>query len=427
MKGVLNFKVRELASGKGSICLAYSFGRKTEIVLATGKYVKNANNWNSHKQRVKSVTAENQSNLINQWLNQLYIDLEKKLTELEFNNPNFTKEQVKVIFRVALGKANKQDIALIKEKVTSPSLKDTYTWYVEYFGKNPTPTTKKPLSTTTIKSFNSTKKKLFEYFKKTKVHQYEDIDMDFYEKFVEWLRSQNYSNNYIANHIKNLKTVLNYALTRGYHNNLTFKKREFAKPTEKVISIFLNEQELEKIFSLSLTGSLAHSRDLFLVGCYTGLRVSDFNNLTEENIIMIDGVTFLDLVSKKTNQRLTIPCNSKVLEIFARHGGKPPKKKPDQHINRDLKIIGDKAKLNDKISVTKTIGGVLTKIPYLKKDLISTHTARRSFCTNAYKAGMQTFDIMAISGHKTEKVFYEYIKATGQDKAKKIAKHPFFK
>ena len=157
------------------------------------------------------------------------------------------------------------------------------------------------------------------------------------------------------------------------------------------------------------------------------MRVSDFNNLSKDNLITIDGSTFIQIVQQKTKDIITIPCNSKVLKIFEKYSGNPPGKKPDQHINRDLKIIGAEAKIEAKIPITKTIGGKVVTKPYFKYDLITTHTARRSFCTNAYRAGIPTFDIMAISGHKTEKVFYSYIRATNIDKAKKIAKHSFFK
>ena len=61
-----------------------------------------------------------------------------------------------------------------------------------------------------------------------------------------------------------------------------------------------------------------------------------------------------------------------------------------------------------------------------KYDLIKNHTARRSFCTNAYIAGMSTLDIMAISGHSSEKTFLNYIKISADERAVKIAENPFF-
>ena len=57
---------------------------------------------------------------------------------------------------------------------------------------------------------------------------------------------------------------------------------------------------------------------------------------------------------------------------------------------------------------------------YLKHEIISTHAARRSFCTNAFKDGIPTLHIMSISGHRTEKAFLKYIKVDGEEHAKKV-------
>jgi hypothetical protein len=54
----------------------------------------------------------------------------------------------------------------------------------------------------------------------------------------------------------------------------------------------------------------------------------------------------------------------------------------------------------------------------MKWEMVMTHTARRSFCTNMYLKGIPVPTIMAISGHKTEKNFYKYIKADGMEHAK---------
>ena len=66
---------------------------------------------------------------------------------------------------------------------------------------------------------------------------------------------------------------------------------------------------------------------------------------------------------------------------------------------------------------------ILTKPKY---EMIKTHTTRRSFCTNAYLSGMDSLDIMALSGHKTEKNFLRYIQVTRHQRAKRIAEHKFF-
>jgi integrase len=48
--------------------------------------------------------------------------------------------------------------------------------------------------------------------------------------------------------------------------------------------------------------------------------------------------------------------------------------------------------------------------PTPKSNLIQTHTARRTFATNAYIQGIPINFIMSITGHKTEKEFRKYIK-----------------
>ena len=56
--------------------------------------------------------------------------------------------------------------------------------------------------------------------------------------------------------------------------------------------------------------------------------------------------------------------------------------------------------------VHRTEGGQTMTKRVPKYQLIKTHTARRSFCTNAYKAGMDCLDIMALSGHTTDCLLY---------------------
>ncbi len=63
---------------------------------------------------------------------------------------------------------------------------------------------------------------------------------------------------------------------------------------------------------------------------------------------------------------------------------------------------------------------------FRKYELVCTHTARRSFATNAYKAGVPTIAIMKITGHTQESTFLRYIKVSAEENAEMLAKHPFF-
>ena len=86
------------------------------------------------------------------------------------------------------------------------------------------------------------------------------------------------------------------------------------------------------------------------------------------------------------------------------------------------KEVGRLAGINDNEVITKTIGGKLTSESLPKNELISSHTGRRSFCTNMYKRGLPTLMIMSISGHKTEKSFLKYIKVRQEEHAAMMKK-----
>jgi hypothetical protein len=104
-----------------------------------------------------------------------------------------------------------------------------------------------------------------------------------------------------------------------------------------------------------------------------------------------------------------------------RYNGLPPKKILEKDLNKYIKIIGEKLKFNQKIECIKRKGGKEIREYIPKYELIHSHTARRSFCTNMYLKKMPAFDIMHFSGHKTEREFYKYIRIAGEQRASHIA------
>ncbi len=98
----------------------------------------------------------------------------------------------------------------------------------------------------------------------------------------------------------------------------------------------------------------------------------------------------------------------------------------DQKMNVYLKELGKLAGLDEVVQTSITKGGknILKSSP--KYQEITTHTARRSFATNAYLAGLDSVTIMKITGHKTETSFMKYIKVTAEENALKLLNHPYF-
>ena len=74
--------------------------------------------------------------------------------------------------------------------------------------------------------------------------------------------------------------------------------------------------------------------------------------------------------------------------------------------------------LNGNTEIEFTTAGAKVYGSQKKYELISTQTVRRSFATNTYVAGQQTLNIIAITGHLTEKSFNRYIRVPPKEKTR---------
>jgi len=277
------------------------------------------------------------------------------------------------------------------------------------------------ITQSTIRIYQYTRTLLADYASaKKKRVDFDTIELDFYYDFTAYLTEvKNLSNNTIGKHIKTLKTFLHEATEQGVNTNYNFRSKRFKTAREDTDSIYLTEEELNQIFELDLSNNkrLEKARDLFLVGCWTGLRFSDFTQISTHNI----KGDFIEIKTQKTGRKVVIPIHKTVKDIMSRyntHNNLPPSI-TNQKLNAYIKEVGEKVpalKLNVSFSYTKN--GLKVKTEKKKYKLITTHTARRSFATNLYLAGVQTNTIMAITGHSTEKAFLRYIKVTPDEHAK---------
>jgi len=89
-------------------------------------------------------------------------------------------------------------------------------------------------------------------------------------------------------------------------------------------------------------------------------------------------------------------------------------------MNRSIKKIAMLASIKTPIKVSYKKGNQTIVAVKPKYALISSHTCRRSFCTNEFLAGTPPELIMKISGHKTLKAFLKYIRITPEEAARLI-------
>lgn len=90
----------------------------------------------------------------------------------------------------------------------------------------------------------------------------------------------------------------------------------------------------------------------------------------------------------------------------------------EQRLNDYIKEICEEAEITEMVEGAKMNPETKRKEKgiYPKNELISTHTARRSFATNLY-GKIPNYAIMAITGHTKETTFLKYIKITDRENA----------
>jgi len=404
----VNFFLKQPKSKEESLIYLFLSYNNTRLKYSTGEKIKPVY-WDSENQKVKGTKKFPE-----------YPEFNSRLKALETKAFDAYRKVLNDGFEPTNGLIKKE---LDKTARFSESQKvDLFTFIKNYIEES-----KSLKANGTIKAYNTTQKRLEDYCKsKNKTLQFEDINLEFYNSFVAYLTKENYSQNTIGKHIKILKTFLNEATERGINKTVDFKRRKFKRLTEDTDKIYLNENELEAIYNLDLSKDkqLESIRDLFVIGCYTGLRFSDFSELKTENIIDGDKIK---IRTNKTDEVVIIPLHRFVREILRKNNNRIPKAMSNPKMNFYLKHIGDLAKIRDMVEVSITKGGKLEKNTVPKNKLICTHTARRSFATNSFLSGIPSIAIMKITGHQTEKSFLRYIRISQEENANKLLDHPFFK
>ncbi|WP_164465233.1 phage integrase SAM-like domain-containing protein [Chryseobacterium lactis] len=276
----------------------------------------------------------------------------------------------------------------------------------------------------------------FQKFQK-KNYVFSEIDKRVMFEFKNWimddLRCMESTSNRI---LKNFKTILYDA--RG--NGKTIHPQISGLIIEEVpsIKVFLSFEEISRIKKAQIIGEdLLHARDWLLIGCYTGQRVSDLLDMKKTKIFKktdSDGESFMfiDLIQIKTGKHVSIPIHDEVEHILQKYdGGFPPLFRGstlnsnatlfNEHIKKVCELSGIHQLMKGRIYNDELKRNEIRETA--KYNLVSSHICRRSFATNFYgDKRFTTPQIMAITGHKTETTFLQYIGKTSSDHALNTAK-----
>lgn len=395
---------------QANIRLRFYQGRLFDITANTTKQINNAF-WNNSTGKVRQRAEFPEGEELAKKLNKLQRHIEKKYD----NTPD--KSQI-----------NKEWLTTTIDEFYNPGNyitdKTTMFGFIENFTKNSNTRintkTGNPVCYKMRREYEVTFDYLKKFAEKTKEPDFVDMDLEFYQEFVAFLRKKGLATNTIGKKIQTLKIFLNAATEQGINKYQKYKSRNFKSLTEDVDNIYLTKDELKKLYKhdFSKNPKLERVRDLFMIGCWTGLRYSDLQQITPDKI----NGDFIELKQKKTGKKVVIPIHPTVVEILEKYKGELPKPISNQKYNEYLKEAAEKAEINDIFIKSESRNGLVVEKKNPKYELISSHTARRSFCTNAYKDNIPTLAIMSISGHRTEKAFLKYIKADGKEHAEKVLK-----
>lgn len=230
------------------------------------------------------------------------------------------------------------------------------------------------------------------------------INEHFLSDFCEYLLEQDLNRNYIKHIVALVKSMASKAGENNYVIDPSF--RNFVFEGEETFSIYLSKMDIAWLYHYpGLTKAEQRIRDLFVLGCLTGLRYSDYSKLKKENF----DDDYLTRLTKKTKKKVKIPLHQIVKEIIEKYDGNVSRDVSIQHFNRYIKKICKKIGMDMPVKreIIKNDEIIIETIPKWK--LVSSHVARRSAVTNMYNDGFSKRDIMNITGHVSERSLSKYI------------------
>ena len=229
---------------------------------------------------------------------------------------------------------------------------------------------------------------------------FKDITYTFLKEFEVHLKEKGNSVNTIAKHLRQLRTLVNEAINQGYIPSDAYPFRKYKIKQEKGRKEFLTPDELKRLENLDVDKKLRHVLDAFLFCCYTGLRYSDFCQLTPENIIRVNGKRWLYFKSVKTGVEIRLPLHllfeGKALAVLERYD-----------IVTDFAKIGPNSEANKYLAQLAALARIRKHITY--------HTARHTCATLLVHQGVPITTVQKLLGHtsvRTTEVYSEVLSNT---------------
>jgi len=379
------FYLKDKNSNNETLILMF-FNYNNKVFKYSTKTSVEPRNWNNKTCRVKQQSSHSLE--LNKQINKIADSIINIYHRMKTNDRVINNKILKEQLDVSLNRQDKEDFFAYMKL------------YIEQ---------KNELRDTTKRDYLQTFATLKEFERNTfYVVSFETITLDFYNRLQKYMiKDLDHSLNTFGKRIKTIKSIMNYATEIGVNKNLEYQKKSFKVLSVKTNRIFLTIKEINKLKELNLSGAQAKTRDAFVLMCYLGLRFSDYNKINHNNI----SNGFLDITMHKTGERVSIPIHPYALEIIEAYNYILPQLS-NTKLNKMIKKVCEYANIDDEV----VDRGVVSK----KYELVTCHTARRSFATNGYLSDVPIRDLMRITGHKKENTFLNYVQVKREVKLSRI-------
>lgn len=205
-----------------------------------------------------------------------------------------------------------------------------------------------------IQDFSKEKNKI--YTTNFSLHDYSDL-----KTFLTETRS--YANNSICTFTDKLKCLIRAAGREGY--SITNDLQLMMHISDESSAIYLTVDEIIRINKIPLSGTLDHIRDRFVIGCFTGLRFSDYSRIDGSNIKN----NSLHVLNQKTNINVVIPLHPVVDKIFKKYKNKLPPFPSQWYFHKKLPALAARARINDRVFIQrKDANGKVSEELFIKHE-----------------------------------------------------------
>lgn len=400
----LRFRVRW-----GSNIVAFNVGFRVDV-----------SKWSTETQRCKNNSTHGKkkvmASVINREINRYEEAAEEIWAIYDRDNITPTKEQFKNDFLKLV--RGKEDI----NKQEEDTFWEIYNKFTREMGMQ------NSWSEATYKKFNTLKNHLHAYNDEVSLDK---LDENGLSMFVAYLRDEaGLRNSTISKQLGFLKWFLRWATAKGYNTKQDFVAFSPKLKTSEKKVIFLEWDELMKIYNFEFPKNKAYLervRDVFCFCCFTSLRYSDVYNLKWSNV-SDDNITITTI---KTADSLTIELNDYSKSIIDKYknihypGNKVLPVITNQKMNEYIKELGFVCGIDTPINITYYKGNQRIDEVHPKYELLGTHSGRRTFICNALMLGISPEIVMKWTGHSDYKSMKPYIDIA--DSAKKEAMKLFNK